>query len=105
MAGTAPIDPRLTGEVQPGAQLPVTLPTRVFEDRDGASDGDGNEGSEKRRKLNLWKCRQCRDARKKVRRSFDCLLRSWSFEFGMRESTYPFQPTKLDEVEYEVIDR
>lgn len=45
----------LTLEPTQNLDLPVTL-----------SDGEGNQGSEKRRKLNLWKCRQCREARKKV---------------------------------------
>jgi len=72
MSGTAtPIDPQLTaGGTQPRGQS-VTLPTRTHEDVDGDDDdGDGNEGNAaKRQKLNLWKCRQCRDARKKVRHS------------------------------------
>jgi hypothetical protein len=72
MAETAtPIDPRLTGETQPLAQA-VTLPTHTPDDNDGASDREGNVGGEKRRKLNLLKCRQCRDARKKVRHNFKC---------------------------------
>ena len=59
------IDPQLTGDPQPQSQ--VTLPTRNHDDIDNASDGQGNnEGGEKRRKLNLLKCKQCRDARKKV---------------------------------------
>ena len=59
------IDPQLTGDAQPQPQ--VTLPTRNHDDIDNASDGQGNiEGGEKRRKLNLLKCKQCRDARKKV---------------------------------------
>jgi len=55
------IDPRLLGEA-------VALPTRRLDDPDSASDGEDNEGSGKRRKVkqNLWKCKQCRDARKKV---------------------------------------
>jgi hypothetical protein len=59
------IDPQLAGDAQ--AQPQVTLPTRNHDDVDNPSDGQGNnEGSEKRRKLNLLKCKQCRDARKKV---------------------------------------
>jgi hypothetical protein len=59
------IDPQLTGDAQPQPQ--VTLPTRNHDEIDNASDGQGNiEGGEKRRKLNLLKCKQCRDARKKV---------------------------------------
>jgi hypothetical protein len=64
----ANIDPRLLEEhLQPPPRVnTVTLPTRTVDDHDSGSDGEGNEGSEKRRKLNLWKCKQCRDARKKV---------------------------------------
>lgn len=65
----APIDPRiLQDETQPHAQ-PMTLPTRTLDDEHNASDGEGNEqndGGKKRRKLNLLKCKQCREARKKV---------------------------------------
>jgi hypothetical protein len=97
MADTpTPIDPRLTGELG----VPVTLPNRALDDLDGASDGEGNEGSEKRRKLNLWKCRQCRDARKKVRHSSVCFSCSWRFKFDILESPPPLQPPKLDEAEY-----
>ena len=69
------IDPRLRGDpsqTQPQPQLQprvdsLTLPTRNLDDLDLDLDGRGNEGGEKRRKLNLLKCRHCRDARKKVR--------------------------------------
>jgi hypothetical protein len=65
------IDPRLLDDDptqgQPRGQ-PVTLPSRNLDNADDAyaSDEDGQEGSGKRRKLNLLKCKQCRDARKKV---------------------------------------
>ena len=35
----------------------------AIEDDPGSPDG---ETSKKRRKLNVWKCKQCREARKKV---------------------------------------
>jgi hypothetical protein len=61
------IDPQLTADAQAQAQAQVTLPTRNHDDADNPSDGQGNnEAGEKRRKLNLLKCKQCRDARKKV---------------------------------------
>lgn len=64
------IDPRLLDdyptETQPRA---VALPSRTTLD-----DASGEEGREKRRKLNLYKCRQCRDARKKVGISPGALL-------------------------------
>jgi hypothetical protein len=63
-----PIDPQLTDTTRLTAQ-PVALPTRTHDDAEaGADDADGErqDGSEKRQKLNLWKCKQCRDARKKV---------------------------------------
>jgi hypothetical protein len=64
------IDPRLFGEA-------VALPTRKVDDPDSASDGEGDEGSGKRRKVkqNLWKCKQCRDARKKVQYMQSALMK------------------------------
>lgn len=65
------IDPRLFEDLdsqtqpQPQPLSHANLPARTLENADDDSDDD-NEGSEKRRKLNLWKCKQCRDARKKV---------------------------------------
>jgi hypothetical protein len=65
-----PIDPQLTGNPAGlTAQSLTVLPTRRAHDDAEADDDDGerNMGSEKRQKLNLWKCKQCREARKKVR--------------------------------------
>lgn len=85
MADTPMIDPELhnSSQAQPQSQAqPRGDPTLPFHDHnldhdrdrdehDEASDGDGNDANaEKRRKLNLLKCRQCRDARKKV----DCFI-------------------------------
>ena len=65
--GDTAIDPRLLGDDQPRGQ-PVILTSRNVDNADDAyaSDEEGPEGSGKRRKLNLLKCKQCRDARKKV---------------------------------------
>ncbi|PMD49009.1 hypothetical protein L207DRAFT_477718 [Hyaloscypha variabilis F] len=63
-----PIDPQLTGNPAGlTAQSLTVLPTRRAHDDAEADDDDGerNMGSEKRQKLNLWKCKQCREARKK----------------------------------------
>lgn len=63
------IDPRLSHISQNQAQphdASMTLPSRAAGELDNASDRDGDDGGEKRRKLNLWKCKQCREARKKV---------------------------------------
>ena len=65
-----PIDPQLTADATRLTAPPLTvLPTRRARDDGEADDDDGerNVGSEKRQKLNLWKCKQCREARKKVR--------------------------------------
>jgi hypothetical protein len=67
-----PIDPQLTGDTSRLTAQPLTvLPTRTQHDDGEADDDDDTEqrnlGSEKRQKLNLWKCKQCREARKKVR--------------------------------------
>jgi hypothetical protein len=50
------------------AALAPILPTRSDEDggENLLSDNDGIEMSERREKLNLLKCKRCRDARKKV---------------------------------------
>lgn len=72
-----PIDPRLMEVTTRLTPQGLSLPTRSHDDNDGGADegeGDG-ERSDKRQKLNLWKCRQCRDARKKVR-CFSALLAS-----------------------------
>lgn len=64
------IDPQL--RLQPPAQPPrePALPTLAGDTQttDALSDGDQNDGgtSRKRQKLNLYKCNQCRVARKKV---------------------------------------
>jgi len=61
-----PIDPRLTGDTSRLTVQPLTvLPTRTQHDDDDETE-QRNLGSEKRQKLNLWKCKQCREARKKV---------------------------------------
>jgi hypothetical protein len=73
-----PIDPQLTGDTTRLTAPPViALPTRTQHDDAEADDDEGerNVGSEKRHKLNLWKCKQCREARKKVR----CIYRLLSF--------------------------
>jgi len=65
-----PIDPQLTGDAtRLTTQALTVLPTRRANDDNEADEDDGerNAGSEKRQKLNLWKCKQCREARKKVR--------------------------------------
>jgi hypothetical protein len=58
----ATIDPRLIEGLTEDSQ---TQPQAGLPPAEDDSDDD-NEASEKRRKLNLWKCKQCRDARKKV---------------------------------------
>ncbi|RDW58486.1 hypothetical protein BP5796_12416 [Coleophoma crateriformis] len=63
------IDPRLLREA-PSPELGHDAEPR---DEAGADDGDsasepeaeGHDGRQKRQKLNLWKCKQCRDARRK----------------------------------------
>jgi hypothetical protein len=76
---STPIDPRLTGATSRLAAQPLTvLPTRTHDDGEAEDDdesGQRNAGSEKRQKLNLWKCKQCREARKKV----PCIDESLSF--------------------------
>ena len=71
------IDPRLFDDdptqIQPRGQ-PDTLPSRNLDNADDASDEQAPEGSGKRRKLNLLKCKQCRDARKKVESTCDLPL-------------------------------
>jgi hypothetical protein len=53
--------PRLT------AQSVLALPTRTqHDDAEADDDGEKSVGHEKRQKLNLWKCKQCREARQKV---------------------------------------
>ncbi|KAG0650483.1 Heterokaryon incompatibility protein [Hyphodiscus hymeniophilus] len=59
----ANIDPQL-GDSQAQPPQPQGLPSRPLENAEDDSD-DEDGASEKRRKLNLWKCRQCREARKK----------------------------------------
>lgn len=78
-AGSVNIDPQLSIRLPPQnlpAQPPQpaqprqdsALPDNL--DNDIASDGDGNEAErepgKRGKKLNLFKCNQCRDARKKV---------------------------------------
>jgi hypothetical protein len=68
---TNTIDPQLTEAIDTAGLTapPLTLPTRTHDDTEAGvdgEDGERQEGSEKRQKLNLWKCKQCRDARKKV---------------------------------------
>ena len=66
-----PIDPQLTGGATGLTAQPLTvLPSRRAHDEAEAEEDEGgrNVGSEKRQKLNLLKCKQCREARKKVRR-------------------------------------
>lgn len=72
------IDPRILefSQTQPQAQPranSTALPSRALDTADESDDEglDGNAGSEKRRKLNLYKCKQCRDARKKVESTRD----------------------------------
>lgn len=77
MADSA-IDPQLSEVTQPQSQSESQAPGHSLSlpihnnhnvtDPDNASDADGHDpaGSEKRRKLNLWKCKQCREARKKA---------------------------------------
>jgi hypothetical protein len=70
MADSA-IDPQLSEITQPQSEsqppgTSVTLPINNHTDPENVSDEPGGDASEKRRKLNLWKCKQCRDARKKV---------------------------------------
>ena len=63
------LDPLLFQPRQNEGQPPdvsVTLPSRTVGEPDNGTDGEGDDGGEKRRKLNLWKCKQCREARKKV---------------------------------------
>ncbi|KAL2065534.1 hypothetical protein VTL71DRAFT_3204 [Oculimacula yallundae] len=69
------LDPRLI--IDKPAHSEVTLPTRNIEDGDGSgseeeegakegqNENDEDDPRKKRRKLNLWKCKQCREARKK----------------------------------------
>jgi hypothetical protein len=64
-----PVDPQLMEDATRLTGQPLTLPTRTHDDGEAGADdveGERQEGSEKRQKLNLWKCKQCRDARKKV---------------------------------------
>lgn len=63
-----PIDRKLTDQITRLTAQPVTvLPTRTHDDGEADDDDETrNVGSEKRQKLNLWKCKQCREARKKV---------------------------------------
>jgi hypothetical protein len=62
-----PIDPQLPVDPTRLTPQPLSLPTRGHDDIEGAAEDGDAERSDKRQKLNLWKCRQCRDARKKVR--------------------------------------
>ncbi|OWP00044.1 hypothetical protein B2J93_8615 [Marssonina coronariae] len=64
--GESSLDPRLR-ENSNAAPPRGPLPSRsnIIEEQNSGSDGDGHERGEKRRKLNLWKCRHCREARKK----------------------------------------
>ncbi|XMA14878.1 hypothetical protein WAI453_007669 [Rhynchosporium graminicola] len=60
----SPLDPQLTSR---GDALPVRNIDDVAsesENEEGANEGQ-NDARKKRQKLNLWKCRQCREARKK----------------------------------------
>ncbi|KAJ5040591.1 uncharacterized protein L3040_006243 [Drepanopeziza brunnea f. sp. 'multigermtubi'] len=64
------IDPQLrdtSRSTPPPRRAAVPLPLRGSngEEQNSGSDGECNEGAEKRRKLNLWKCKPCREARKK----------------------------------------
>lgn len=72
------LDPQLMSHSPSPRGGSVTLPSRSLEDPDagsgsedevdGAKEGDNDDtAGKKRRKLNLWKCKQCREARKKVR--------------------------------------
>ena len=66
----ATIDPRLfqdSPRTQPHAQplSQASLPSRTLDTADYSEEEDDGGGG-KRQKLNLWKCKQCRDARKKV---------------------------------------
>ncbi|TVY60687.1 Heterokaryon incompatibility protein 6 OR allele [Lachnellula suecica] len=57
---SAMLDPRLLGE-----PVTTTLPTRRHDD-DPDSEGEGSVGKRRKNvKQNLWKCKPCRDARKK----------------------------------------
>ena len=67
------VDPRLRSPTPGGTSLTLRN-IGDPEQGDGSSDDTEKEGDDgstgpgrKRRKLNLWKCKQCRDARKKVR--------------------------------------
>ncbi|KAH9222972.1 heterokaryon incompatibility protein-domain-containing protein [Leptodontidium sp. 2 PMI_412] len=70
------LDPQLMSHSPSPRGGSVTLPSRSLEDPDagsgsedevdGAKEGDNDDtAGKKRRKLNLWKCKQCREARKK----------------------------------------
>ncbi len=81
-ADTDNIDPQLTEGVDTTrlTAQPLTLPTRTLDDTETGVDGgdERQDGSEKRQKLNLWKCKQCREARKKVQYCFDLRLVLWT---------------------------
>ena len=61
------IDPRLLGGSSQARLLTETidaaLPSQNRNDQDSSRN---DEGIKERQKLNLWKCKPCRDARKKV---------------------------------------
>ena len=86
MPDAAALDPQLSqgaGQSQPQEQTQprgdlTKLPIfngqdrdRDDDDDDGDGDGADNDPNEKRRKLNLLKCEQCRTARKKVQCTSD----------------------------------
>lgn len=67
------VDPRLRSSTPGGTSLTFRN-VEEPDPGDGSSDEGEKEGDDgsagpgtKRRKLNLWKCKQCREARKKVR--------------------------------------
>jgi len=67
------VDPRLRSPTPGGTSLTLRN-VEEPDPGDGSSDEAEKEGDDgsvgpgtKRRKLNLWKCKQCREARKKVR--------------------------------------
>jgi hypothetical protein len=52
-----------TGDPPQAVPGTVTLPTQ---EHVAPEDEANDRGEKRRRKLNLWKCKQCRDARQKV---------------------------------------
>lgn len=93
------LDPRLMSHSPSPRGESVALPSRSLGDegysgsddeggKEGENDSGTGTGNKKRRKLNLWKCKQCREARKKV-----CVCIFLSFCAAVRQC----KPSQIEE--------